>query len=199
MPSPLRKFDKRDQKQPSPPSLARQVPGATSEPTKNVPLPNCEIGDFSGERSWVQVGQPSDEKLLSVAAIVTMVGPRGYSLAMVWPPGPIRCQEQIATGPTRVRYVPGAISTPTTFVPLPKTAMAGGVGGFVEGAVGGVVARAVGVEVAATGEFASLVGATVCDGVAVGEGSAVAAGPACDEGGTAKAGVRLGAKVATRG
>lgn len=82
-PSPLPKLDNRAHVQPRPALLARQVPGATSEPTKNVPSANCEIGDFNGERSWVHVGHPSDKKLLSVGAIVTMAGPRGNSLAMV--------------------------------------------------------------------------------------------------------------------
>lgn len=185
-PSPLPKPESRAQVQVPPTALVRQVPGATSVPTKNVPSPNCEIGDFSGERSWVHVGQPSDKKLLSLGAIVTMAGPRGYSLAMTWPAGPSRCHEQMAIGPERVRYVPGAMSTPTTLVPLPKLATGTELGRIVATGVG----TGVGTEVGVAGWVVA----------AVAEGAAVAV--CCPAGvagtGDGAVGIGAGTRVATR-
>ena len=121
------------------PHPVRHVPGATSTPRMSVPLPKLASGGFSDERSDVQVGQYSEKKYVSVGLMVTTAGPTGDSPAKTsCTLGPCRSQWQKPVGfPERVRYVPGAMSTPTTSLPLPKVANGLGVGAFVGTAVGG--------------------------------------------------------------
>ena len=134
--SPSRRLLSRDQEQPSEESEFRHRPGATSSFTSQVPGPKGPSGDEDGGlKTWVHQPHPSDQNAASRAGISTVRKVPAAATVSLLPSIELR-RFQAQFRERRARQMPGAISSPTSHIPLLKVALPGA-GGVTLGPIGG--------------------------------------------------------------
>src|SRR5439155_22033936 len=133
--SPSRRLLSRDQEQPSEASEFCHRPGAISSFTSQVPGSKGSSGDEDGGlKTWVHQPHPSDQKAASLAGISTVRKVPAAATVSVLPSIELR-RFQAQFRERRARQMPGAISSPTSHIPLLKVALPGA-GGVVVDSVG---------------------------------------------------------------